>query len=73
MHKKRYFITNYIDDFIGCDNPEVAVEAFNFLKTLIIKLGLVIRQNKLYCPQVCIPCLDINVKFETGIISISDE
>ena len=25
MHKNSYFISNYIDDLIGCDKPEVAV------------------------------------------------
>ena len=32
MHKNGHFIlTNYIDNLIGCDKPEVAVEAFAFL------------------------------------------
>ena len=38
MHKNGYFITNYIDDLIGCDKPKVAVEAFTFLQNLIKKL-----------------------------------
>ena len=73
MHKKGYFITNYIDDLIGCDPPELAKEAFQFLTNLIVKLGLVISQSKLFSPQVCIPCLGINVNVETGIISIPEE
>ena len=71
MHKNGYFITNYIDDLIGCDKPEVAVEAFAFLQNLIKKLGLVISEEKLFAPQNCIPCLGIDVNIETGIISIS--
>ena len=55
MHSKGYFLTNYIDDLIGCDEPETAIKAFKFLKDLIIKLGLVISENKLYEPQKCIP------------------
>ena len=73
MHKKGYFLINYIDDLIGCDKPEVAREAFKFLKDLIIRLGLVISQSKLYEPQKCIPCLGINVDINTGIISIPDD
>ena len=34
MHNKGYFLTNYIDDLIGCDNPETAIKAFQFLKNL---------------------------------------
>ena len=61
IHKNGYFITNYIDDLIGCDKPEVAVEAFAFLQNLIKKLGLVISEEKLFAPQNCIPCLGIDV------------
>ena len=51
LHNKSYFLTNYIDDLIGCDKPETAVKAFQFSKDLIIKLGLVISENRLYEPQ----------------------
>ena len=44
MHKKGYFITNYIDNLIGCDPSELAKDAFQFLTNLIVKLGLVISQ-----------------------------
>ena len=37
MHNKGYFLTNYIDNLIGCDEPETAIKAFQFLKNLIIK------------------------------------
>ena len=70
MHKYCYFITNYIDDLIGSDKPEVVVEAFQFLQNLIKKLCLVISEDKLFEPQNCIPCLGIDVNIETGIISI---
>ena len=73
MHKKGFFITNYIDDLIGCDEPQVAIVAFQFLKKLIVDLGLVISESKLFQPQKCIPCLGINVDIETGIISIPDD
>ena len=73
MHSKGYFIANYIDDLIGCDPPKVAWEAFKFLKQLIIDLGLIISQGKLFEPQNCIPCLGINVNVDTGIISIPEE
>ena len=73
MHNKGFFLTNYIDDLIGCDEPETAIKALQFLKNLIIKLGLVNSENKLYEPQKFIPCLGINVNIETGIISIPEE
>ena len=73
MPYKGYFLTNYKDDLIGCDEHETAFKAFRFLKSLIIKLGLAISQNKLYEPQKCIPCLGINVNIKTGIISIPEE
>ena len=73
MHKKGYFIANYIDDLIGCDPPKLAWEGFKFLKQLIGDLGLVISQGKLFQPQNCIPCLGIKVNVATGIISIPDE
>ena len=50
MHNQGYFLTNYIDDLIGCDEPETAIQVFQFFKDLIIKLGLVISENKLYEP-----------------------
>ena len=34
MHNKGYFLTNYIDNLIGCDEPEIAFKAFQFLKNL---------------------------------------
>ena len=55
MHKRGYFIVNYIDDLIGCDKPQVAREAYKFLKNLIVQLGLVISEEKLFAPQTCIP------------------
>ena len=51
----------------------MAWEAFKFLKQLIVDLGLVISQGKLFELQNCIPCLGINVNVDTGIISIPDE
>ena len=73
MHNKGYFLTNYKDDLIRCDEPEIAFKAFQFLKNFIFKLGLVISESKLYEQQKCIPCLGINVNIETGIISIPVE
>lgn len=36
---------NDIDDLIGCDAPDIAVEAYEFLKSLIVNLGLVISER----------------------------
>ena len=70
MHKNGYFIINYIDELIVCDPPEVAWKAFRFVQKLILDLGLVISQGKLFEPQNCIPCLGIDVNINTSIISI---
>ena len=51
MHKKGYFLINYIADLIGFDKPDKATKAFKFLKELIIALGLVISESKLYKTQ----------------------
>ena len=40
--------------------------AVKFLNSLIVKLGLVISESKLYAPQTCIPCLGIDVNVVTG-------
>ena len=45
---------------------------FNFSKTLIVELGLVISQEQLFYLQVCLPYLAINVNIKTGIMSIAD-
>lgn len=73
MHKKGYFITNYINDLIGCDKPKVTMEAFQFFKELIVNLGLVISEGRLFTPQTCIPCLGINVDIKKGIIYFPGE
>ena len=73
MHKNGYFIINNIDDLIDCDPPEVAWKAFRFLQKLIVDLGLVISQGKLFEPENCIPGLGIDVNINTGIISIPNE
>ena len=49
---------------------QIAIKSFTFLQNFIKKLGLVISEEKLFAPQNCIPCLEINVNIETGIISI---
>ena len=73
MHKEGFFITNYIDDLIGCDEPQVAIASFQFLKKLIVDLGLVISESKLFVPQKCIPCLGIYVDIDMGIILIPND
>ena len=60
MHKQRFHLCNYIYDLIGCDEPSVANKAFVFLKQLLIDFGLTITIEKLYEPQVMVPCLGIN-------------
>lgn len=35
MHKNGFFITNYIDNLIGCDVPVVALKAFKFRESLV--------------------------------------
>lgn len=73
MHKKGFFVMNYIDDLIGCDEPSLAIQGFEYLKSLIPKLGLTISSSKLYVPQNSIPCLGIDVDISSGVISIPSE
>lgn len=69
MHKKGYLLTNYMDDLIGCDKPELAIKDFKFLTNVIIRLGQLISESKLYKLQKYIPCLGINVNIDTGFLS----
>ena len=70
MHKHGFHIFNYIDDLIGCDKP---TKGFKFIKQLIQGLGLEVSADKLYVPQVPVPCLGIDVNVLTCIISIPQE
>ena len=60
-------IFNYIDDFISCEPPARARESFQQL------LGMPVSQEKLFQPQVEVPCLGIMVNIQTGKISIPDD
>ena len=39
MHQEGYFITNYIDDLIGSDEPQVAIAEFLFFEEANCPLG----------------------------------
>ena len=66
MHKQGFFLFNYIDNWIGCDEPWVADKAFVFWKQLLVDLGLTVSIEKLYEPQTMVPCLGININIATG-------
>ena len=40
MFNKGFFIFNYIDDLIGCDTPDIAIQAIQVLVALLHDLGL---------------------------------
>ena len=73
VHKKGFRIFNYIDDFIGCESPALAKASFECLNALLGELGMPVSEDKLFEPQVEVPCLGIMVNVQTGIISIPEE
>ena len=73
MHKQGFYLFNYIDDLVGCDEPSVADKAFVFLKKRLVDLNLTISIEKLYEPQTMVPCLGINVNIATGELTIPRE
>ena len=73
MHSHGYYIFNYIDDLIGCDEPKIIYESYKFLLELLKELGLPISMEKLYPPDTQVPCLGININIPMGTISIPDD
>ena len=51
MFNKGFFIFNYIDDLIGCDTPDIAIQAIQVLVVLLHDLGLPTSLEKLCKPN----------------------
>ena len=55
LKKKGFTLFNYIDDCIGCDEPEIAARGFEELVNLMHELGLPLSVEKLYSPSTAVP------------------
>lgn len=68
-----YYVFNYIDDFIGLDQPAIVFKSYKFLVTLLAELGIPISKNKLYPPAEEVPCLGILINVIQGTLRIPDD
>ena len=64
---------NYIDDFIGVDEPAVVHSNFQTLLSIMAELGIPISEEKLFPPSEEVPCLGILINIITGTLSIPDD
>ena len=64
---------NYIDDLIYTGLPSQMDASFNFLKNLLVKLGLDISPKKLVPPSTSVTCLGILINSIQKTISIPPE
>ena len=71
MHTKGVqHLFNYIDDFMGVDDPAVVHAHFQTLLSLLAQLGIPISEDKLFPPSEEVPCLGILVNITRGTLSI---
>ena len=71
MHTKGVqHLFNYIDDFMGVDDPAVVHAHFQTLLSLLAQLGIPISKDKLFPPSEEVPCLGILVNITRGTLSI---
>ena len=74
MHTKGIdHLFNYIDDFIGVDEPAVVNTHFKTLLSILAQLGIPISEEKLFPPSEEVPCLGILINITTGTLSIPDD
>ena len=66
-------VFNYIDDFIGVDEPAVAFPHFETLISLMAQLGIPISKDKLFPPSEEFPCLGILINVVKGTLCIPDD
>ena len=64
---------NYIDDLIYTGLPSQMDDSFNFLKNLLVELGLDISPKKLVPPSTSVTCLGILINSIQKTISIPPE
>ena len=64
---------NYIDDLIYTGLPSQMDASFNFLKNLLVELGLEISPKKLVPPSTSVTCLGILINSIQKTISIPPE
>ena len=74
MHTKGVqHLFNYIDDFIGVDDPTVAQSHFQMLLQVMAELGIPISEEKLFSPSTEVPCLGILINTAKGSLRIPDD
>ena len=74
MHTKGIdHLFNYIDDFIGVDEPAVVHSNFQTLLSIMAELGIPISEEKLFPPSEEVPCLGILINIIKGTLSIPDD
>ena len=74
MHTKGVeHLFNYIDDFIGVDDPAMADSHFQMLLHVMAQLGIPISKEKLFPPSAEVPCLGILINTIKGSLRIPDD
>ena len=73
MRLNGHCVIDYIDDYVGVSMPSEATKSFNFLISLLKKLGLTISDKKLMEPGTRVVCLGVLIDSVTGTISIPQE
>ena len=73
MAQKGITVTNFIDDFIGCDTKSHADTAFDTLHSLLVELGFTLSKKKLVPPTTKCICLGVEIDTENFTISIPEE
>ena len=71
IHRQlKFFLLNYINDFVGVEERERAWIAFNNLGQLLVSLGVVKAKDKTVPPTTIMEFLDITFNSETMTIEI---
>ena len=73
MAQKGITVTNFIDDFIGCDTKSHVDTAFDTLHSLLVELGFTLSKKKLVPPTTKCICLGVEIDTENFTISILEE
>ena len=68
-----HWVVNYVDDFIGVDNPDRAMLAYVFLRELLADLGFAISMSKLVSPRIEVTCIGITINVKNSTVSIESE
>ena len=73
MRRKGYDLVAYIDDYIGIAPAEVAHSQFDFLSSILTRLGLPMNPDKRVPPCKALTCLGIHVDIDKASLSIDHD